>query len=395
MLFWLHLVTGCVTGAVILLMSLTGVLLTYERQVLAWLDRGPARVAAPAGAARLPVEALMESVRRQRGTLSDTATLTLRSDPREPAEIRAGREGAVYVNPYNGEILKVSGNSGARTFYQKTTAWHRWLGVEGTGRATARAITGACNLCFLLLVASGGYLWLPRAWSWRTVGSIAWFRRGVKGKARDFNWHNVFGVWSLVPLFFVLLTAVPISYQWGSDLLYRVTGSEPPPAPGARGPGGQRGAGAPRVQRPQPATTSAAGVNSLWQRAENQVPGWKSITARIAFSSGEPVSFSIDTGSGGQPQKRSMLVLDPATGSVVRWETFADASVGRQLRMWSRFVHTGEYYGLAGQTVAGAASAAGMMLVWTGISLALRRLAAWKVRRAPGKPAEAEEAAAA
>jgi hypothetical protein len=29
--------------------------------------------------------------------------------------------------------------------------WHRWLGVEGEGRATARAITGACNLAFFWL----------------------------------------------------------------------------------------------------------------------------------------------------------------------------------------------------------------------------------------------------
>ena len=46
-----------------------------------------------------------------------------------------------------------------------------------------------------------------------------------------------------------------------------------------------------------------------------------------------------------------------------------------------RFAHTGEVLGLAGQTVAGLVSAGGVVLVWTGIALALRRFLAWIKRR--------------
>ncbi len=37
-LFWLHLACGVVAGAVILIMSVTGALLTYQRQITAWAD---------------------------------------------------------------------------------------------------------------------------------------------------------------------------------------------------------------------------------------------------------------------------------------------------------------------------------------------------------------------
>jgi hypothetical protein len=40
---------------------------------------------------------------------------------------------------------------------------------------------------------------------------------------------------------------------------------------------------------------------------------------------------------------------------------------------------------LIGQTVAGIASFAGVMLVWTGLALSLHRFIAW-IRRAAGKP---------
>jgi uncharacterized iron-regulated membrane protein len=46
-----------------------------------------------------------------------------------------------------------------------------------------------------------------------------------------------------------------------------------------------------------------------------------------------------------------------------------------------RFAHTGEVLGLFGQTIAGIATAGSVVLVWTGIALALRRGRAWLGRR--------------
>jgi len=175
-----------------------------------------------------------------------------------------------------------------------------------------------------------------------------------------------------------------MSYTWANELVYRMTGSEVP-APAGAGKGGDTKAGrkGPPNARREGGDRAEAGVevDKLWERAFTQVSDWKSITARATLSVREPASFAIDAGEGGQPQKRSTLLLNPATAAVVRWETFADLSAGRRLRSWTRFVHTGEYYGVVGQTVAGLASFAGVMLVWTGISLSLRRLSAWNGRR--------------
>ena len=56
-IFWCHLIAGVVAGLVVLVMSVTGVLLTYERQIVAWADTRDYRVgAAVAGAPRLPLE---------------------------------------------------------------------------------------------------------------------------------------------------------------------------------------------------------------------------------------------------------------------------------------------------------------------------------------------------
>jgi uncharacterized iron-regulated membrane protein len=57
--------------------------------------------------------------------------------------------------------------------------------------------------------------------------------------------------------------------------------------------------------------------------------------------------------------------------------------------MWFRFLHTGEAGGWPGQTLAGLASAGAAVLVYTGLSLALRRLFGWRARqRAPASVRE-------
>jgi uncharacterized iron-regulated membrane protein len=97
-----------------------------------------------------------------------------------------------------------------------------------------RAITGWSNLIFLFIVLSGLYLWFPRKWSWQHVKPVLLFRGGLRGKTRDFNWHNVVGAWCALVLFVVVLGAVPISFPWANALVYRVLGEDPPVPGGGR-----------------------------------------------------------------------------------------------------------------------------------------------------------------
>jgi uncharacterized iron-regulated membrane protein len=117
------------------------------------------------------------------------------------------------------------------------------------------------------------------------------------------------------------------------------------------------------------------------------------MTTRLATSPTAPVVVQVDEGYGGQPQLRTTLTFDRASGAVARRETFESLSAGRRLRSWLRFAHTGEIYGLTGQTVAGLATAGGAVLVYTGVALALRRLVSWLRRRRPESDVETPKAA--
>src|SRR5215217_3259269 len=262
-IFWCHLPVGVTAGMVILIMCVTGVLLSFEKQITAWADTRGYRSEPPtAETTHLAVETLIAKARETRG--ATPTAVTIKSDPSAPAEIAFGRETTLFVNPYTGATLGEDSQK-VRSFFRTVTDWHRWLGAKGDNINVARAITGACNLGFLFLVMSGFYLWWPRNWNRKALRNVTWFRRGLPSKARDFNWHNVIGFWSAAPLFIIVLSAVVISYTWAGNLVYRVVG-ETPPTPRAN-------------QASQPAnnqTTSLSNLETAWQKAEQQVSDWRS-----------------------------------------------------------------------------------------------------------------------
>ena len=119
----------------------------------------------------------------------------------------------------------------------------------------------------------------------------------------------------------------------------------------------------------------------LWSRAEQQVEGWRTINMRVPTPAARRWCSRSTRATVDSRSSVPTLTLERATGRVVTYEAFEDQSLGRRLRSISRFAHTGEVFGIPGQTIAGLATAGGAVLVWTGIALALRRLRAWMKRR--------------
>ena len=216
---------------------------------------------------------------------------------------------------------------------------------------------------------------------------MVFFKRGLRGRARDFNWHNVIGFWSSSALVLLTATGLVMSYQWANNLLYTLTGSAPPPV--QQGPPGAANSVNSSEQRPTAGAASdvPANLNQLWAHAEGQSAGWQAVTLRLPARVDAPLSFSIREGGTWNPLATSTLTLNPATGEVMKWESYAGLSRGRRLRSWIRATHTGEIGRWPGQLIAFAASLGGCLLVYTGLLLALRRLRAWAARRASGRVA--------
>jgi len=364
-LFWFHLTAGTVAGLVILVMSLTGALIAFEPQIVDFAER-EVRNVIPLGpdARRLNVETLIAKAREAFPKFPPSG-VAMGSEPTSSASVSFGREETIFINPYTGDVL----GRGSKThkLMHEIEDWHRWLGSREVGKP----ITGLSNAAFLILVVTGFYLWWPRRWTGTTFKAVSRFNPRLQGKARDWNRHNVIGFWCAPILLVITLTGLIMSYQWANNLLYRFTGNEPPPP-------------APQAAPSKP-IEPPSDIDALWARAEQQAPGWVSIRLRFPPQPEGPVIASIQEPALWHPNPRSQLTLHPLTAEVIKWEPFSGYNLGRTLRTWVRPIHTGMAGGAVGQTIALLGAAGGIMLAWTGLAMAWRRIFQRKPKSVPAQ----------
>ncbi|MBL8125327.1 MAG: PepSY domain-containing protein [Pyrinomonadaceae bacterium] len=367
-IFWMHLVAGIAGGVVIFIMCVTGALLAFERNIIELSESEMRYVAVDASRQKLGPGEILEKVTRTQIDAVPTSISINREDG-AAWQVTLGRDGIIFIDPYTGEI-KGQSNKTVRSLMSAVREWHRWLAFSAERRQAGKAITGVSNLFLLFLAISGIYIWFPRKLFWKAMRPVIWFRGGLSGKARDFNWHNTIGFWCSLFLIVFTLTATVISYQWASNLLYSLTGNEVPSAS--------------RGQQQQADQESEfvipRNIDAAWQRASTQAPEWKSISLKLPAVN-EAAVFTIDEGIYWNRFGRSTLTVDTATVTDIKWEPYGERNAAQQLRSWFRFSHTGETGGIVGQTIGFVACVGGAFLVWTGFSLAFRRLANWIKRR--------------
>jgi uncharacterized iron-regulated membrane protein len=372
-LFWAHLVCGVAAGVFIFVMSASGVLLTYERQHLKAAS-APNHVVVSPGAERLGAERLGQLALEGAAPGARTS-LVIEADPTAPVTASRGREGSTLFNPYTGARIE-DATAGERQFYRVVENWHRWLG--GDSRSTRAKLIDYGNLLFLFIVVSGIYVWLPAVWRWRTVRSLVFFRaKYLNSKVRDFAWHHVFSVWALVPLFLISLSGVVMSFPWANKLVYAAYGEQVPQRGAPQAGGAARGAGREGGNRGGAEEAAPrASLDVLHAAAIAQLPNWQRMTFPLN-SAGKKLEVSVELKSTERRAPRQTISFDSVTGEVLdvsKPQAQNTQTPGQKARSWMRQVHTGEQYGVIGQTIAGLASLAACFLVYSGLALAYRRL---------------------
>lgn len=386
-IFWIHLLAGIIASISIFIMCLTGVALTYEKETVAFAERDVRRVAIGDPATRLSLADLQKAVQAAHPEAKPTAIM-VSADPAAAVAFQLGRDGALYANPYTGEVRRPA-TTRTHDFMHVMEDWHRVLALSGDQRPIGKAINGACNFAFFLLAVTGLYIWWPRKWRTKGLRRSLVFIKTEDGKARDWNWHNVIGFWSAPVLIVLTLTALPISYRWANNLIYTMSGEQPPTR------NGPPISSAPTVTIPAPPPgTPPSGPDAWFASAQAALPTWREITLRFDSGRGprggddrrssapSPVSVSVKTPDAWPRTASTTLTLNPFTAEVLQSETFADLSPARRFRTWTRFLHTGEALGWLGQFVAGLASLGGCVLVYTGVALTWRRFQRWRSQRA-------------
>ena len=357
-LFWLHLIIGCFAAAFIFLMSLTGGALTYERQMIKMAEISDYPSPAAQNTPLLEFDELLEKSKQY--TDQNTPSYIVENIEGAPVIMKEGRKTLAYLNPYTGEKMATPG-SGTKTFFKKLRAFHRWLTLDGKFSESGRLVNGIANLIFIALIISGIYLWLPKRMNLRSLKKGLQLARTYPNKsARNYNWHHVFGFYMAPILLVVVITAVFFSFKWPGKTLKTLVSTE-------------------MIQLTEPAeldlNQEALQIPIALQLTiiNTQYPQWQTIKFGLNSSPKSTQHYQVNLGNGGEPLKRVTIALDTISGVIIQEQGFADLSTYRKMRSYIRFLHTGEIYGLWGQTIVGFASLLACLLVYTGVLLSWQR----------------------
>ncbi len=357
--FQIHWLLGITAGIVLAIVGVTGAALSFEHDLLRWMNPGVMTVPARDGGALPPAELMARVQAASPG--KRIVSLTLSASPEDAARVNfaappgagkgpgAKRGEARYLDPYTGELL---GKPRGEAFMRLMMQVHRWLAAGDTGKA----IVGASTIALVVLCLSGLYLRWPRnILNWRT-----WLTLDFKRKGRSFLWdlHAVAGTWALLLYLLAALTGLYWSYDWYRDGLFKLTGAPRPAqqgvprqaSDGAAGKATMAGTAAGQGERRSREKLPAPPANLAlaWDAFLREAGQYSTATLRLPEKAGQAVQISYLDAQPAHERATNRLLLDAQSGAVIEHERYADKPVGAKLMSSMLVLHSGSFFGLPG-----------------------------------------------
>lgn len=379
--FKLHLILGLSAGFILLIVGFTGAMLSFEKEILRAINQDTYKVTV-FDKAKLSTKELLEKFQEQKPQ-SKINGITISSFEDDSVSIFVAGEGenarkgvTYYVNPYTAEILpELKGMS----FFKTVENIHRRLLLSDFGKQ----VVALSVVSLLVLMCSGIYIYFPRI----KKSFSESLKLNFQSKGRFFlaNLHSAIGMWVIPFYLLASLTGLYWSYEFVSNGLHAITGVEKP-------------------KRPQMPTPKGENRNSQGEKSEQKL---KEPRAEMPIQMGEKISFddvslAVDTfknlvenkyssASLRFPQKGSIysfdyLPIDSAheraknkiefdikTNQVSKHEKYEDKTLPQKLMGSILPLHTGEYFGVVGQTLMFLASLMMPLFAITGLMLYIKR----------------------
>jgi uncharacterized iron-regulated membrane protein len=213
---WLHLWLGLISGIVVVLVSLTAAILTFEEEIKL-LTETYQTVEKPEEAEFLPPSVLSEAVKEELGFPSVYGVYYRGEDRSATVPYYADRTNyqEIYVDPYTAEILhnrKLNSD-----FWRSMIIGHYQLWLP---RNIGKPIVAYGTLIFVIALITGLVLWWPKRWNKSTRDASFKIKWTAKFKRLNYDLHNVFGFYSLLVALVLGLTGMVYGMQWFSDAAY-------------------------------------------------------------------------------------------------------------------------------------------------------------------------------
>lgn len=348
-LFQIHWFVGITAGTLLMMVGVTGAILSFSEEIIEALNPGVLQIEAQA-APKLDMPQLIARVQAEHPG-NAIAAIVMTADAADARHVHSVRvmfaappgvkRGEVrYADPYDAHLLPMLR---AEPFFKWIEFLHRFLLLP---TPTGKVIMGGTAICLLFLALSGLYLRWPRyALQWQ-----AWFRLDFSLQGRSFLWHlhSMLGTWALVVYVISASTGAYMSLEWfkkGVDsLLGGQTQVQPrPPAP-KKTPATQ----AKTVTREPIQPERAA---RIWQAFTDAAPGYRRVLMRFPERANDVVQVFFLESDAPHEQAQSQMRIDPDTGTVSQRRNYRDKNLAGRYQNANYPLHMGTFFGLPGRIV--------------------------------------------
>ncbi len=397
--FKIHWILGITAGIVLLVVGISGATLSFEKEIIKFINKDTFVVSVP-DEAKLSTKELLEKFQATNPKAkinsvsfsTDETASTIINIAGEGKEARRGIN--YYVNPYTAEVLpQIKG----KEFFEFVLRLHRWLAFEGNMREVGKQIVAFSTVALIILAFSGVVVYWGRIK--RAFFKSFTFSFKHHGRAFLSTMHSAVGMWVLPFYLLAALTGLYWSYDWYNAALYKIAGVEKPqrnmPAQmknpqqrdnsqGQRGPRNKDNQRVDGEKIEQIPTSQNVATFDDYQKAVdlfNTTIQMNYYTASVKFPpKGTVYSFSYLIDKSDYFREVNTLELDINSNEVIKHDKFEDKPLNEQLMRSILPLHTGEYFGLIGQIGMFLASALMALFTITGFMLYINRHKKKKVK---------------
>lgn len=343
-----HLWLGLLTGIIVVIISLTGCIYVFEKEIREYLDKDYAFVPArqePQASLGLLLKGFEKMAPDQKIT-----SITIRhTEPNATVAINTKEHLVYYLNPYNGQLVKKS----KLDFLHTVEEIHTSLLMGDQGKFIIRWSV----VIFVLMLITGLVLWFPGQMRLlKQAFTIKW-----KGSIKRINYdlHNVLGFYASGILLVISLSGLYFGFKEVKTAVSFFSGSKLTEGKKA----------APTIQA-DTASSIPERYEHMYQKAMVQFPGASLTTLSIRKDGSIRLRLNYPTE---WARKRNTFVYSSENGQLIRSKLYKDFNRADTIEASIYDVHTGQFFGLFGKIVATIASLISASLPITGFIIWLKK----------------------
>ena len=380
--FQLHWFFGAIFGVLLLIIGVSGAVLSYEKEILQAINKDTYFVQNLDNKARLePSEVL--KIYKENNIDTKINSISFSSLENSSIVLNIEKEGArkglnIYLNPYTAEVLpEIVG----KDFFMFFFSLHRWLTFSGDTQWIGKQLVAISTIVAIFLTIGGVVVY----WSRIKANFLKSFTFSFKYKKRAFlsTMHGAIGMW-VIPFFLLMcFTGLYWSYDWYRSAMFSVMQVEqpkraaPPTQTSNQGQGEEQRAGTLQNR------TQVISYDDIKQTVEifnkNVSRDYKNANLRLTPSKDATYTISYLYANATHFRESNSMEIYPNKSLVVKEAKFEDKKLNEQLMASILPLHSGEYFGWFGQLTYFISSALMALFAITGYMLYYDR---WKKKRA-------------